>query len=370
MLLTEPRPPAPLLKHCASDWAVASKFDKYSLNTTYFHGPAVVECLQAMAPGVWDGMISAKDTDTNVIPFLFEYLSDAESDSGNTEVARSEALFVQAAVAIGAELLLGGEDVVCVAFHTTILKEFSYWLRCSLPQIMRNLGQALGLTPLAEASNVETMESSGRLSYCTTQEAGNVEKPTAVLLAIRQHVNDQCWCGTSLSDRVSRYVGLTRASTRLYIFAENLSQGIQYPHSYTDSVVAAEIMRRHKMEARPGGTKRRRANVSLAEFEGQVEWSSLFKWLNKRLTQMDVYPRHMSCNTAVTAAPPVAGVLWKVTGTEWKKAIVYAQVQYQEYRWRTPRASEGTGQNPRANRDHQTGTDDTRGSASPNCHSW
>ena len=85
------------------------------------------------------------------------------------------------------------------------------------------------MLPLDKGTTCELLEQQGRLTFLTTHKAGGVTVPVAILLAPRRRAEDRCWAGTVWLHRGYRYIGLTRATERLYVFAEDLRPWLSRP---------------------------------------------------------------------------------------------------------------------------------------------
>ena len=272
------RAPAPLRKHLGAAWALDANLPRFRLSETHRFGASVVDCLKAMSPGTWSDMTSAKTTDTDVIPFVFDYLDDAQGQSCSPpEFTSSRTLFVHAAVALALELVLGHENVVVMAFYTRLLREFRRYLHVCLPGILSRVCDRVGRPQVS----LKELEDTGRLSFLTTHSAGGVNQAVAFLLAVRRQIPDNCWHGDVLLHRGYRYIGLTRATTRLYVFAEELRAGIRWP-VYSTNAGFMTVAQAHDIEGlldeneHLGAEPRRQ---SLADFTQQAEWVSLLRWL-------------------------------------------------------------------------------------------
>ena len=212
----------------------ACSLPKVVLNEVHHYGQTVVECLRAMAPSVWPQLRSAKACDTKVYPFVFNYLRDVTCEQDSRKIMRSKTLFVHAGVAIALELILGNvkEQVVCVTFRAGLLRQFREFMSLNLARIIKSVAlfmhHFLGET---WETTMEELERTCRLRFLTTRQAGQVGHigaSVALLLAMRQKDGDRSWEG-ALKHPKNLYIGLTRASARLYVFAEDLLTGSPQP---------------------------------------------------------------------------------------------------------------------------------------------
>ena len=341
------QPPTPLRKHLATEW-LSDNVRRFDLSQTYRCGPSVVHCLQTMCPDTWTQLESARTADTQVFPFIFSALEDAQTTgSGAAEVTRSKTLFVHAAVAIALEVLVtqtpGNSTILCISFYTRLLDEFRSWLRDALKPILHWVSGVLRVAIVTGLDTTcETLERSGRLAFLNTQKAGGVTVSATILLAPRRQTTDQCWAGTALLHRGYRYVGLTRATERLYVFAEDLRPGLRVPMQQTDRRVG-EIIKKHKLE----GVERRVLDGpgprGVREFEQQAEWASLLRWLQER---QRAWVGNTHCITDASGPAPIfEAILRNVFPTvradnrHWVSTFHWASGEYDTFASKRPRTT-------------------------------
>ena len=282
-VLPEPRGPR---KVSATAWlSDVGGIRQFSLTRTYSIGKTVLACLEKMCPNTWPATTSAMTGDTLVFPFIFPWLSDHAEVGDSPQVANSHSVFVHAAVTVALELLWGKEDepVLCLAFFPRLLDHFRDWLYAHLDEALDAVAHWTDCArprPGGEHFDLELLERTGRLVFLTVDKADDVTVPVAVLLALRHHMADYCWAGSSLLDRTRRVVSLTRATKRLYVFAEDLRRWVFAPHPATARTT--DIIRAHNLQLQlslNGGDNSENLPEGDDEFECQAEWSSLLWWL-------------------------------------------------------------------------------------------
>ena len=305
-VLPEPRAPSPaadqeqkVLQRClATDWLSSVKTPTLKLNMTHNLGPSVVAGLQAMSPTAWPGMTSATTADTLVFPFLF-HSQDAKAQTpaeipcgpqpeNSPDVCGSPFVFTHAAITIVLELLRESDKqpVLCLAFFPRLLSEFRGFLLRTWKALLTTVGDCCGTKAPGNLSSLEDLERTGRLAFRTVDTAEGVTVPVAVLLALRRLETDKCWAGPELVYRGHRYMALTRATRRLYVFAEDLRRWVFAPRPATDLTV--DIIRRYNLEQQlstNGGEGNDHLVVLPAddtEFESQAEWTCLLWWLENQ----------------------------------------------------------------------------------------
>ena len=260
-------------KHLSSDWVADAGLPSYQFNKSFTLGCPVTACLKAMSPDTWSDLVhdecAAKHTDTQVIPLLCGYLDDAQYCASTLEVTSSKTVFVHAAVTIAMELVHGQltQNVLCIAFHRRLLGEFRRYLHRALPDIMKRMGDHMQLA--LPCVDVGQMEQTGQLSFRTTDEAGGGTQAIAVLLALRWQKQDRNWQGENLLHPGYRYTGLTCATTRLYVFAEDLREEGHVQPSIFGREVQPELVDEQNQVS---GEKQE-------ELQRQKEWSCLLRHL-------------------------------------------------------------------------------------------
>ena len=262
-VLPEPRQ---IPKSLASDWlSSVGDLTQFNLMRTYHVRENVVDCLQAMSPNL--EMTSATDRDTVVFPFIFPRLSDSAAANESAELVNDHTVFVHAAVTLALELLWGDfdEPVLCLAFFPELLKNFRSWLSIHLDTVMSMVANWTTAEHDKDYHKFAPLESAGRIAFRTVDEADDVMR-VAILLALRHHTTDHCWAGPVLLNRGYRTVALTRATRRLYVFAEDLRRWVFAPraggsqdqrHHQGAQLTTATVGQRRRHQQRP----RRRAIV-------------------------------------------------------------------------------------------------------------
>ena len=307
-------PPAPG-QMLAADWVSALGKARFTLKQTYGLGPSVVACLKAMSPESWPEMTSASGTDTVVFPLLFLYLRDEEGPPTSDPLSKvvpepiedSESVFVYAALTIALELIADGEEpVLCLAFCPHLLKAFRNFLQSCMEGLLELMAGCCDMKG-PPVQTLEECEQTGRLTFLTVDKADHVTSHVAILLALRQHTTDECWTGPALLDRALRYVALTRASKRLYVFAEDLRRWVYAPRPPTAHT--ADIIRLHNLELQlsvNGGQCNDDLVVAAddTEFEAQAEWSSLLWWLQNQHWALSKSP-FKRIEVAWSPVPPI-----------------------------------------------------------------
>ena len=135
-------------------------------------------------------------------------------------------------------------------------------------------------------------------------------------------------------NRAYRYIALTRASTRLYVFAEDMRRWVYAPRPATAQT--AGIIQLHNLDLDNGWAgnddDNRVVAVDDTEFEAQAEWSSLLWWLQKQHTarsgtsfkRIDRAWYPMEPMLVAIAHELYPGILW--VDTKWDRCVKEAYI--------------------------------------------
>ena len=162
-------------------------------------------------------------------------------DNGNgQEIGNEQGMFSHLLFSLSLELLAGMHDgcisIVVICLLTKVAKHVRAFLRWALPATMEELRVTLHLPEYHvhyQRFNFDALSASGELRVLGPVVVRGFTFKVAFWLGMKRRRDDKAWCGLITWWNLL-YVHFTRASDRLYVLMEDLTDGVVLPAADCD----------------------------------------------------------------------------------------------------------------------------------------